>query len=199
MSDTECANSVPIHPQRADCRVRRARYREPTMARVARSVAPRRLLPRLRPRQSPATTRLCRRRRPRDSFLALFVLCEQRHGWTCHALHAALDALPRSSSRRRAPNLSAGLKQLNGRYARRFNRRHGRFGHVFAERYSSQRHRDRGLPLRRLRVRPAEPRRGRPVRRARRVAVVVQPLPPPSPRPSVPSRGRSRAPCGSRS
>ena len=35
-------------------------------------------------------------------------------------------------------NLSAGLKQLNGRYARRFNKRHERFGHVFAERFSAR-------------------------------------------------------------
>ena len=34
--------------------------------------------------------------------------------------------------------LSAGLHQPNGRYARRFNRRHGRFGHVFAERFQAR-------------------------------------------------------------
>jgi putative transposase len=34
-----------------------------------------------------------------------------------------------------AADLGAGMKRLNGRYARQFNERHGRAGHVFAERY----------------------------------------------------------------
>jgi putative transposase len=29
------------------------------------------------------------------------------------------------------PNLSRGMRQLNGVYTQRFNRRHGRVGHVF--------------------------------------------------------------------
>jgi REP element-mobilizing transposase RayT len=33
-------------------------------------------------------------------------------------------------------SLSNGLHQLNGRHARAFNRRHGRYGHLFAERFS---------------------------------------------------------------
>ena len=32
----------------------------------------------------------------------------------------------------------AGLKALNGEYARAFNRRHGRHGHVFSERFSAR-------------------------------------------------------------
>jgi REP element-mobilizing transposase RayT len=39
---------------------------------------------------------------------------------------------------RREP-LSRGLCELNGVHARRFNRRHGRFGHLFAERFSARR------------------------------------------------------------
>jgi putative transposase len=35
------------------------------------------------------------------------------------------------------PNLSLGMRQLNGLYARRFNRRHGRVGHVFQARFRS--------------------------------------------------------------
>jgi putative transposase len=34
-------------------------------------------------------------------------------------------------------NLSVGMRQLNGLYARRFNARHGRCGHVFQARYRS--------------------------------------------------------------
>ncbi len=37
----------------------------------------------------------------------------------------------------RREQLSEGMKRLNGRYARRFNERHGRRGHVFADRYSA--------------------------------------------------------------
>lgn len=75
--------------------------------------------------------------RDRDSFVAIFRLCERRHAWTCHALtvlsthyHAILETT--------RANLSLGLKQLNGRYARAYNRRHGRFGHVFAERFQAR-------------------------------------------------------------
>jgi putative transposase len=35
------------------------------------------------------------------------------------------------------PNLSRGMRQLNGLYARRFNLRHGRVGHVFQARFRS--------------------------------------------------------------
>jgi putative transposase len=37
----------------------------------------------------------------------------------------------------REPNLAAGMRDLNGRYARHFNARHGRVGHVFEGRYRS--------------------------------------------------------------
>ena len=35
------------------------------------------------------------------------------------------------------PNLSKGMRQLNGVYTQRFNRRHGRVGHVFQGRYKA--------------------------------------------------------------
>ena len=73
----------------------------------------------------------------RRSFLELLRLSEERHGWTCHAFclmtthyHLVLEA--------RRDALSCGLHHLNGRYARGFNGRHGRFGHLFAERYSAR-------------------------------------------------------------
>ena len=37
------------------------------------------------------------------------------------------------------PNLSAGMQWLNGQYARWFNRRHGRVGHLFQGRFGSTR------------------------------------------------------------
>lgn len=35
------------------------------------------------------------------------------------------------------PNLAAGMHRLNGMYGQAFNRRHGRSGHLFADRYYS--------------------------------------------------------------
>jgi putative transposase len=56
--------------------------------------------------------------------------------WRCHAhclmgthYHLVLEA-----SRER---LSEGMRRLNGNYARRFNKRHGRRGHLFEERFAS--------------------------------------------------------------
>jgi hypothetical protein len=34
-------------------------------------------------------------------------------------------------------NLSKGMRQLNGVYTQRFNRRHGRVGHVFQGRFKA--------------------------------------------------------------
>jgi putative transposase len=70
----------------------------------------------------------------RRAFASVFALCEQRHNWTCHALsllsthyHLVLETTRES--------LSAGVHRLNSRYARHFNERYERFGHVFAERF----------------------------------------------------------------
>ena len=73
----------------------------------------------------------------RSFFLTNLKLCERRHRWVCHAFtllsthyHLVLGT--------NLAELSAGLHRLNGRYAREFNKRHGRFGHVFAERFSAR-------------------------------------------------------------
>lgn len=75
--------------------------------------------------------------RDRRAFIDLVALCERRHSWACQAFtvlqthyHLVLES--------RREQLSLGVQQLNGRYARRFNQRHGRFGHVFAERFSAR-------------------------------------------------------------
>jgi REP-associated tyrosine transposase len=61
--------------------------------------------------------------------------------WRCHAhclmgthYHLVLEASRAA--------LSEGMRKLNGDYARRFNRRHGRRGHLFEERFSSYAIRD---------------------------------------------------------
>jgi putative transposase len=58
----------------------------------------------------------------------------ERFGWLCHAYclmtnhyHLLLET-PEA-------NLSRGMRQLNGVYTQRFNRRHGRVGHVFQGRF----------------------------------------------------------------
>jgi REP element-mobilizing transposase RayT len=71
-----------------------------------------------------------------ESFLAVLADCCERYEWCCYAYclmgnhyHLVVET-PR-------PNLSLGMRQLNGVYARRYNRRHGRCGHVFQARYRS--------------------------------------------------------------
>jgi REP-associated tyrosine transposase len=56
--------------------------------------------------------------------------------WRCHAhclmgthYHLVLEATQ--------ARLSEGMRRLNGSYARRFNKRHGRRGHLFDERFAS--------------------------------------------------------------
>ena len=73
----------------------------------------------------------------RTSLLRLLRQAVVRYEWTCFALclmsthyHLVLEARQR--------DLSAGFQWLNWHYAMRFNRRHGRFGHVFADRFSTR-------------------------------------------------------------
>jgi REP element-mobilizing transposase RayT len=72
-----------------------------------------------------------------DRFVALLWNTARRHAWTCHAFcllsthyHLVLEA--------RRAQLSAGCEELHWRYAIQFNRKHGRFGHLFSERFTSR-------------------------------------------------------------
>ena len=73
----------------------------------------------------------------REAFLDLLTRATTRHGIVCHAfcLMSTHYHLIVETSR---AGLSAGLGWLNWSYAMQFNRRHGRFGHLFAERFSSR-------------------------------------------------------------
>jgi REP element-mobilizing transposase RayT len=60
----------------------------------------------------------------------------ERFAWVCHVIclmsthyHAIVEA-PQ-------PRISGGMQRLNGTYARRFNRRHERRGHLFESRFVS--------------------------------------------------------------
>jgi putative transposase len=73
----------------------------------------------------------------RQTFVDLVWHVAERHGWTCHALcvmgthyHLVVEAGREA--------LSAGVHRLNWQYARYFNVRHRRFGHVFADRFSAR-------------------------------------------------------------
>lgn len=73
----------------------------------------------------------------REDFLRLLESVVRRYGWQCLAWclmgthYHLIVRTPRQ-------NLGRGMRDLNGAYARRFNERHGRFGSVFAERYSDR-------------------------------------------------------------
>lgn len=79
---------------------------------------------------------LCLDAEDRDRFLRLLALVVGRYDWRCHMYcvlgthyHLAI-ATPRA-------NIDRGMQWLNAVYAKTFNKRHGRFGHLVAERYSS--------------------------------------------------------------
>lgn len=73
----------------------------------------------------------------RRAFLTHLRTRTERHGWIVHALclmtthyHLVLHST--------RIELSRGVQRLNGRYAQRFNQRHVRFGHLFADRFTAR-------------------------------------------------------------
>ena len=74
--------------------------------------------------------------RDRERFLAIFVEIVRDTKWNCWAyclmdnhFHLLLDTPE--------PNLSEGMHRLKHRYARAFNKRHSRTGHLFEGRFTS--------------------------------------------------------------
>ncbi|KPK14843.1 MAG: addiction module toxin RelE [Betaproteobacteria bacterium SG8_41] len=72
----------------------------------------------------------------RDAFLSVLERCIARFGWLLHA-YCLMDNHYHLMIETRAANLSAGMRQLNGVYTQRFNRRHRRVGHVFQGRFKA--------------------------------------------------------------
>jgi REP element-mobilizing transposase RayT len=68
----------------------------------------------------------------RQLFLGVLADCVKRFGWLCHAC-CLMDNDYHLLIETPSGNFSAGMRQLNGIYTQRFNRRHGRVGHVFRE------------------------------------------------------------------
>lgn len=72
----------------------------------------------------------------RNNFLAVLAQVYERFNWECHSYclmsnhYHLLIETPEG-------NLSQGMRQLNGVYTQRFNRNHGRVGHVFQGRYKA--------------------------------------------------------------
>jgi REP element-mobilizing transposase RayT len=72
-----------------------------------------------------------------EAFLGDLAEAIDRYGWLCHAYclmdnhHHLLIETPK-------PNLSRGMRHLNGVYAQGFNLRHERCGHVFGGRFGSK-------------------------------------------------------------
>ncbi|MBU4337805.1 MAG: transposase [Actinobacteria bacterium] len=72
----------------------------------------------------------------RQKFLSVLTATINRYNWQCHAYclmgnhyHLLLETPD--------PNLSLGMRMLNGIYTQFFNRRHNRVGHVFQGRYKA--------------------------------------------------------------
>lgn len=72
----------------------------------------------------------------RALFLASLGEVVERFGWLCHA-YCLMDNHYHLLIETPDGNLSLGMRQLNGVYTQRFNRHHGRVGHVFQGRFKA--------------------------------------------------------------
>lgn len=71
-----------------------------------------------------------------DLFLEALAHVSDRFSWICHA-YCLMDNHYHLMIETPQANLSRGMRQLNGIYTQRFNRRHERVGHVFQGRFKS--------------------------------------------------------------
>jgi putative transposase len=72
--------------------------------------------------------------RDREVFLELLGRVIEAHSWRCSA-YCLMSTHYHVLVKTPQANLAAGMRQLNGLFARRFNRRHGRSGALFESRY----------------------------------------------------------------
>jgi putative transposase len=72
----------------------------------------------------------------RERFLAVLAEVESDFNWALHA-YCLMDNHYHLLIETPDGNLSKGMRQLNGVYTQRFNRRHGRVGHVFQGRFKA--------------------------------------------------------------
>jgi len=69
-------------------------------------------------------------------FLDVLERVEARFNWLCHA-YCLMDNHYHLMIETPDENLAAGMRQLNGVYTQRFNRRHKRVGHVLQGRFKA--------------------------------------------------------------
>lgn len=74
--------------------------------------------------------------RDRSQWLTLLAHVVARYGWLCHA-YCLMDNHYHLLIETPQPNLSLGMRQLNGRYTQAYNRRHARVGHLFQGRFTA--------------------------------------------------------------
>jgi putative transposase len=76
-------------------------------------------------------------REDHEAFLRFLRIATRRHAWECHA-HCVMGTHYHLVLAATRQQLSNGCEELNWNYATYFNRKHKRFGHLFAERFSSR-------------------------------------------------------------
>ena len=74
--------------------------------------------------------------RDRLQVLALLAHVVDRYGWLCHA-YCLMNNHYHLLVETPQPNLSLGMRQLNGRYTQAYNRQHHRVGHLFQGRFTA--------------------------------------------------------------
>lgn len=72
----------------------------------------------------------------RERFLSILAHVVDRYAWLCHA-YCLMDNHYHLLVETPKPNLSLGMRQLNGLYTQAHNRRHRRVGHVFQGRFKA--------------------------------------------------------------
>ena len=72
----------------------------------------------------------------RETFSSIFAALMRRRRWVCTG-YCFMSNHYHLIVQTHEPDLGAGMQWLNGTYAASFNRRHGRRGHLFQERYGS--------------------------------------------------------------
>lgn len=72
----------------------------------------------------------------REKFLSILSLVTERFHWICHS-YCLMDNHYHLLMETPLPNLSAGMRQLNGIYTQAFNRHHQRVGHLFQGRFKA--------------------------------------------------------------
>jgi REP element-mobilizing transposase RayT len=72
----------------------------------------------------------------REAFLTTLAWVVERFGWLCHA-YCLMDNHFHLMIETPEPNLSRGMRQLNGVYTQGFNRRHRKVGHLFQGRFKA--------------------------------------------------------------